>query len=425
MQKRDETEILIPFIGAFSSGKSSLVNALLGEQLLSTDITPETALPIELRFGTSRKFTAYWPDGRQEPMAEQTLLDANFNELATQDGWINAELSTLEPWPNLVLVDLPGWSSSQSAHERHIDDYLLRLARTHLDTNVLFVVVIGADEGTLRENVRERLQAINMGGASYLLVLSKADKRSPEDQQQILTHLQEAVTAAIGKPAQKVLTTSARKSQIDSLRDTLTEVQKTLKNKEPLPDTAELAKEIERYIGRIDSALEDDLSDPVRYIAEETWERFDDKIIDNYVSYVLPDSNSRTRKFLAAALDDEAFEKFFRSNLRFAFPEQNENLVSELKKLNIHLEKSSVIKEHGELLAQRSKKHINLAFEKAKPGLFASADPEAFSERVRSRLRGMKSEITREIMHCAREGLRSYGRHEIEEWKRVQQLING
>ena len=38
-------EIRVPFIGPFSSGKTSLINALIEEWLLSTEVTPETACP--------------------------------------------------------------------------------------------------------------------------------------------------------------------------------------------------------------------------------------------------------------------------------------------------------------------------------------------------------------------------------------------
>ncbi len=55
---QEEPKIIIPFVGAFSSGKSSLINALLGEDILSTDIAPETVLPVELRAGGTQQFVA-------------------------------------------------------------------------------------------------------------------------------------------------------------------------------------------------------------------------------------------------------------------------------------------------------------------------------------------------------------------------------
>ena len=43
--------IPVPLVGAFSAGKSSLINALIGSPIFSTNIDPETAVPAEVRHG--------------------------------------------------------------------------------------------------------------------------------------------------------------------------------------------------------------------------------------------------------------------------------------------------------------------------------------------------------------------------------------
>ena len=45
-----EQELLVPVVGGFSAGKSTAINAFLGEDILSVAITPETALATELRY---------------------------------------------------------------------------------------------------------------------------------------------------------------------------------------------------------------------------------------------------------------------------------------------------------------------------------------------------------------------------------------
>lgn len=52
-------ELLVPITGGFSSGKSTLLNTLIGRQLLPTAILPETALAAELRYGDLEHIDAF------------------------------------------------------------------------------------------------------------------------------------------------------------------------------------------------------------------------------------------------------------------------------------------------------------------------------------------------------------------------------
>ena len=46
-QLRKDSYIKVPFVGDFNAGKSSLINAMLGVDLLPTNILPETAVSYE------------------------------------------------------------------------------------------------------------------------------------------------------------------------------------------------------------------------------------------------------------------------------------------------------------------------------------------------------------------------------------------
>ena len=43
-------ELIIPIIGSFSAGKSTLINSFLNENYLLVGITPETSIATELRY---------------------------------------------------------------------------------------------------------------------------------------------------------------------------------------------------------------------------------------------------------------------------------------------------------------------------------------------------------------------------------------
>lgn len=420
MIKHNQDEIIIPFVGAFSSGKSSLINALLGEDILSTDIAPETLLPVELRAGGTQQFVAHWPDGRSKLMSKESFLEADFSELAAEDGWINAQLPILNCWSSLVLVDLPGWSSGYSEHERHIDEYLLGLIKKNLDKNIVFVVVVSADEGTLRDNVRERLQEMDIVGASYLLAITKSDKRTSEDLLKIAAHLSEMLATTIGKPPAQVLKTSARKKQIEELRQAIN-AQQALTVKEPAVDKAALAQAIDLHIERLNEAS-CDRRDIAIYVFDDFWDEFDDKWLDSYFDCVIYLNAKFMGKYLLSQLED-CFKKFLERNVASNFPLPGEDLLDGLRKLNLSYPDFEYMDEASAALSRKLKKHINLAIEKSKPGIFSSDDPDAVGGRICSRLRGMRSEFRSDVIECAHIGLGSWIERQKDDWQRLRRLI--
>lgn len=211
-------EIRIPLIGAFSCGKSSLLNALLGESVLATAVTPETAVPAELRFGPERQFVGCLPDGRRVPLSEADLRENRLAPLLPA-GWVEVQLPSpaLAARPLLVLVDLPGWDSGVAAHERVIDDYAGR--------SLAYGVVVSVEEGALRDSLRRALLELAIAQMPVVLIVSKADKRPPEDVQSVAERLRADITALMGREPLAVVITSARKKDLGKLEAALDTLQ--------------------------------------------------------------------------------------------------------------------------------------------------------------------------------------------------------
>ena len=418
---QNTTEILVPFIGGFSSGKSSLINTLLGEVLLSTEITPETALPIELRAGESKQFNACWPDGRKEHLSQEDLLEADFSELAAADGWVQATLPHLREWPQLVLVDLPGWSSGQSEHERHIDEYLWRLAKDHLDKNTLFVVAVGADEGTLRDSVRERLASLDFGNASYLLVLTKADKRTSDDLERVKTHVTDAITQAIGKPPAEVLLTSARKKQVETLRAAISRVQDSMQTQKPAVDTAALVRQVDLHLERLKDA-KDERSDIASVVFDDLWDVLIDNMLDDYFDFI-PYAAAEVRGESMLKEMDRRYQEILSRKLQQCSPAPAQSLLEDIQKIGLTAPAMDFLEDPNTSVLRQAKKHVQMAIEKAKPGLFASDDPEEVGQRICDRLRGSKGELRNEVMGCAQRCAGSWLTTQIDSWQRLRSLI--
>lgn len=207
-------EIRIPLIGAFSCGKSSLLNALIGEPVLATAITPETAIPAELRHSSSPRFAGCLPDGRRLALSASDLQD-NLPSSLQPDGWLEIGLpaAALAKRPRLVLVDLPGWSSGVAAHEQVIDNYASR--------SLAYCVVVSVEDGGLHDSMRKALLELAIARMPVVLVISKTDKRPAEDVAAVTRHLSNEIRQLIGQEPLAVAVTSARKKNLGELENAL------------------------------------------------------------------------------------------------------------------------------------------------------------------------------------------------------------
>lgn len=165
--------LLVPVIGAFSSGKSTLLNSFLGEDVLAVGLTPETELATELRYDESPHLIAVHHDGSSERMSVDALKSiksraAEFTHL--QLFLNNQNLKTIAP---LVLVDMPGFGSSLSNHNKAIAYYLPR--------GVHFIVLTSIEDGNITQSIMRQLDDIQTYECDFSFLLGKTNLRA-EDQ---------------------------------------------------------------------------------------------------------------------------------------------------------------------------------------------------------------------------------------------------
>ncbi len=154
-RERLERRFTLAVVGEFSSGKSYLLNALLGKTrydatgsivgLLATDINPSTATITELEYGTPERALAKYPSGRTERVPLDGL--SRFVAVGTADarGGLHDATADDDAAPSFVVVsldspflyagsaggrflvaDTPGLASLNPAHRRATLAYLPR-----------------------------------------------------------------------------------------------------------------------------------------------------------------------------------------------------------------------------------------------------------------------------------------------------------
>ena len=209
----------VPLVGAFSAGKSTLINAVIGSPLLSTNIDPETAVPAEVWHSPSESLTGCLPNGQRMPLTRDAVRDNQVQALLG-GGWIEAALPIplLQGMPHLKLVDMPGWDSGIQAHSTAIDGYATR--------SLAYGVAVSADEGNLRDSIRSALTELAVRDMPIFVVITKADKKPPEEVQAIQIQVAQEVEKTIGKPPFLVCCASARKKELASFIAALQEIER-------------------------------------------------------------------------------------------------------------------------------------------------------------------------------------------------------
>lgn len=166
-------EIYVPVVGGFSTGKSTALNKVIGRNILPEKVTPETAIPAELRYSESECLMAQTQSGewREYRVDQLPVLSSEAERYQVVRVYVNSrELKEIQP---LVLVDMPGFDSGLDQHNQAILRYIT--------SGALYLYMVNAKAGTVsRQDVR-RLDEI-MGLGRYVKVfLTMTDLASPEE----------------------------------------------------------------------------------------------------------------------------------------------------------------------------------------------------------------------------------------------------
>lgn len=158
-----ESFFLVAIIGEFNAGKSSFINALLGEPLLPMGITPTTEA-IEL--------VRYSPTPNRIP----TLREGT----STRE-WAHPNTGA----PGVALVDTPGTGSVFARHETTAKAFL------HRADLVIFVM---SAKRAVADSERMYLDLARQYGKKIILVVNQVDLLEPNEQEVVRRFVEQQVT---------------------------------------------------------------------------------------------------------------------------------------------------------------------------------------------------------------------------------------
>jgi GTP-binding protein EngB required for normal cell division len=185
----------IAFFGRVSSGKSSLLNRIIGFDLLPTGVTPVTSVPTRIRNSSTPALLVWSADGRFERHGIEQLP-----EFVTEDNnpanekritRIVAEVPLNLLPEEVVFVDTPGLGSL--AFEGAAETL------AYLPNCDLGVVLVDAASNLHSDDIAT-LDALRSASVPCVVVLSKADLVGPEDLQRLVEYTQKQVEKELAAP---------------------------------------------------------------------------------------------------------------------------------------------------------------------------------------------------------------------------------
>jgi GTP-binding protein EngB required for normal cell division len=248
-------KVVVAFGGAFSAGKSSLINALLGKKLLVTEVDPTTSLPTYLLKGEADVVLARNLFGKLITLSADEFASLTHDEPLLYGTHISQLLQAAMitrsdfPWQNLAFIDTPGYTKHDDSHGSARTDE--QLARSQLNAAQAIVWVISAKDGGIKEEDIQFLASLEPT-IPRLVVVSRADQVPEADIDRIVETIQQRLQERNLAPL-AIVPVSSRKPERFSQQLILEQLQ--LWNAEPR--TLQFAQNFKRLFRRYEKHLAD------------------------------------------------------------------------------------------------------------------------------------------------------------------------
>jgi GTP-binding protein EngB required for normal cell division len=206
----EEGRFHVACVGQFKRGKSTLINALLGDPILPASVRPVTSVVTVVRHGEARSARVFSSAGSFIDVPPAALGDY-VSEAGNPDNRRGVRMvEVFHPAPllasGLCLVDTPGLGSVFDANSAVTREFV-----PHIDAAI---AVVGADPPISGEEL-SLLSSIAGQTSHLLIVLNKADRIPEGDRAEAVAFAREVLQQRLGRRPGYIFEVSA----LEKLRD--------------------------------------------------------------------------------------------------------------------------------------------------------------------------------------------------------------
>ena len=206
----ENCELILPLVGEFSAGKTTLINSLTDAKQLETATKPTTATIFEIHFGCDSCYAEVYDEQGGKMRVDD--ISSLKNEKLGDSLVVNVfDTSTLIP-SNIVLVDTPGLSSENPRHRQTLVDFLPNA------DGILLVVDINQQ---ITRSLTDFINMMNMAQRPVFLVLTKCDTKAATE----LESAKQYIADNSKLPLSRLVCVSAAKGDMDELCHLLDAIQ--------------------------------------------------------------------------------------------------------------------------------------------------------------------------------------------------------
>lgn len=209
--KQENKEIILPVIGEFSSGKTTLLNALSSNNKLETASEPTTSVIYEIYFGQDSEYAEiYYDDGTTTKV--ENISDIKNDQLENVSLIKIRDISTKVP-NNTILVDTPGLSSNESKHLENLSRYL-----PSSDALLLCVDANQQVTNTLLNFIKD----FKLAYLPIYIIITKSDTKTANEINEIKTY----ISKNIQLPIENIISISSQSNRLDEFYGLMDSIQK-------------------------------------------------------------------------------------------------------------------------------------------------------------------------------------------------------